>query len=454
MDNGSNNKEIKESGAAVVVDQVAVAVSTILANGCCCIDDNQNSTKCTCLKDAVLMQSNGGHEEQKQLIMSIYYTINQMKMEDGSFNIKKFSAEHLADPSSSHQCTYEIRMSLRDLNYQVPLCHNRLAMFVQLCTGISRIKARHLIGSKCSESTLRNQRHKANLIRHLEAHAVYESKGTRMTRKGNVRQTIKWADPCLRGLEPSKRQKQKFYDKHRVKQLLSSKLTFLMEGHTRSENMMESIGGKVASIPDNMDALLSDLRRNGDIAISNSKWGKAETVLFREIDKDGLKAKAVLGFKAIFESVLHATIPIANIHPSYLKTKVHLPQQQHTDFDLELLERENYNQDKIKLAFTPLTKAGMFLQIWPRRNKPGHIIFVAYKKVLFLPCQALHGGGFLSCPSSHNLRLHFYIYLEGTPLIKKTNIYSQQYMDAKEVYDGLLDCFFEKTPKDGELGQG
>lgn len=103
------------------------------------------------------------------------------------------------------------------------------------------------------------------------------------------------------------------------------------------------------------------------------------------------------------------------------------------------------------LAFVPLTPSGMFLQIWPEKNQPGVVVFVPYQTVLLVPADTVHGGGFLSCPVTHNLRLHFYIYIND--YANKTQKPASEYFDdtrypglypqSQALTNGLLDKFFE-----------
>jgi hypothetical protein len=104
---------------------------------------------------------------------------------------------------------------------------------------------------------------------------------------------------------------------------------------------------------------------------------------------------------------------------AFLKSPGYAPQAPHTDFREEgFIEKSRGN---VFLAFVPLTRAGMFLQIWPVDHEDededapcrGRVLFIPYGKAVLVPGDTIHGGGFLSCPLMENLRLHFYIYLHG-----------------------------------------
>ena len=103
--------------------------------------------------------------------------------------------------------------------------------------------------------------------------------------------------------------------------------------------------------------------------------------------------------------------------------------------------------DELFLAFTPLTKAGMFLQIWPQEDECGVVVFIPHGKLLLMPGSVLHGGGFLTCSIRHNLRMHFYIYLgrSRSRNIQQANEYSEEgsYRIATAIEDGSLDVLFD-----------
>ena len=99
---------------------------------------------------------------------------------------------------------------------------------------------------------------------------------------------------------------------------------------------------------------------------------------------------------------------------SYLRTEQTVPQPPHVDFTWEVIEK---GRDELFIAFFPLTEDGMFLQLWEKgsimlKDKPrkqhGTLIFIPHGKMLIVPSDTIHGGGFKSSGTG-NLRFHLYI---------------------------------------------
>jgi hypothetical protein len=108
------------------------------------------------------------------------------------------------------------------------------------------------------------------------------------------------------------------------------------------------------------------------------------------------------------------------------------------DYTNEHLARLESDQ-AVFIAFFPLTVAGMWLQLWDGPGK-GTLVFCPYRKILVLPGNTMHGGGFMS-DKSGNLRGHLYIFLNTHPLTKdglRTNYcHTWSYKPAK-----TLDHFY------------
>lgn len=116
---------------------------------------------------------------------------------------------------------------------------------------------------------------------------------------------------------------------------------------------------------------------------------------------------------------------------SYMTTERTMFQPAHVDYDYDILRRHGR---RLHLSFFPLTEEGAFLQLWrdpvvgggekeEEREKTsrdddgdavveGTVVFIPYGKMLMVPSETIHGGGFRSGPES-NLRFHLYIALEG-----------------------------------------
>jgi hypothetical protein len=161
---------------------------------------------------------------------------------------------------------------------------------------------------------------------------------------------------------------------------------------------------------------------------------------------------------------------------SFLTTKSSLPQPPHVDYPWDVLET-HAGDESLKIGFFPLTKEGMFLQIWPTADPSedpsieveGQVIFIPHGKLLTVPASTIHGGGFRTselpggngndnnCQSgngrhSGNLRFHLYIATNQASLpAHQTNKYteprdktkelSRRYVDSKHM-EILLENFF------------
>jgi hypothetical protein len=108
-------------------------------------------------------------------------------------------------------------------------------------------------------------------------------------------------------------------------------------------------------------------------------------------------------------------------------------QPAHVDYDYDILQ--TYGK-KLYLSFFPLTQEGAFLQLWRdaivevkskvetgwKSNHynendciddivEGTVVFIPYGKMLIVPSDTIHGGGFRRGMGG-NLRFHLYIALE------------------------------------------
>lgn len=150
---------------------------------------------------------------------------------------------------------------------------------------------------------------------------------------------------------------------------------------------------------------------------------------------------------------------------SFLTTKASVPQPAHVDFDWKVLQECEENSQSLMIGFFPLTKEGMFLQMWPTRASnqengssikiEGEIIFIPYKKILIVPANTIHGGGFRT--TSHeepgrrgNLRFHLYIAtntISGKHRLPEhqTNKYTEQNDKTKELSRRYIDSKHMQT---------
>ena len=131
---------------------------------------------------------------------------------------------------------------------------------------------------------------------------------------------------------------------------------------------------------------------------------------------------------------------------SFLSTDETIPQPAHVDYSWDNLEKYG---DDLDIGFFPLTKDGMFLQVWSRdddRNKiiKGELVYVLYGRLLTLTSKTIHGGGFRTTRNlgKHgNLRAHLYIARNGTSLsITQTNKYTEPGNKRYELSERYVDC--------------
>jgi hypothetical protein len=128
-----------------------------------------------------------------------------------------------------------------------------------------------------------------------------------------------------------------------------------------------------------------------------------------------------------------------------LSTEHTVPQPPHVDYTYEVL-KEHEKHSTLQIGFFPLTKDGMFLQIWqttrschPTVRIEGEIIFIPYGKILVVPASTIHGGGFRT--SSHeeaglygNLRFHLYVATKEAKLpVHQSNKYTEPNDKTKEL---------------------
>eukprot|EP00970_Alexandrium_tamarense_P002096 scaffold283_cov194-Alexandrium_tamarense.AAC.9 len=166
---------------------------------------------------------------------------------------------------------------------------------------------------------------------------------------------------------------------------------------------------------------------------------------------------------AIREALKHDKL---DYRGSYLQTEQTMYQPAHVDYDYPILKQYG---GKLFLAFFPLSKEGTFLQLWKATTKDdyddsttveGTVVYVPYGKMLIVPSDTIHGGGFKrGCTG--NLRFHLYIELleddneafqQGELLNHPMNRYTEEHDRRRELcerfvdangLDRLLGVFFE-----------
>ncbi|KAG7353223.1 hypothetical protein IV203_009272 [Nitzschia inconspicua] len=148
---------------------------------------------------------------------------------------------------------------------------------------------------------------------------------------------------------------------------------------------------------------------------------------------------------------------------SFLSTEYTMPQPPHVDYTYEVL-KEHQEDNTLRLGFFPLTKDGMFLQVWQTSTNydysnqvEGQVIFIPYGKILVVPASTIHGGGFRTSDMEEagmygNLRFHVYVATKDVSLPAhqsnkytepgdKTRELSQRYVDSRHM-ETLLKSLF------------
>ncbi|KAL7492022.1 hypothetical protein ACHAWT_001276 [Skeletonema menzelii] len=131
-----------------------------------------------------------------------------------------------------------------------------------------------------------------------------------------------------------------------------------------------------------------------------------------------------------FELSMKSSLQHSNLtyRGSFMRTESTIYQPAHVDYDYPILEQYGH---KLFLAFFPLTQEGAYLQLWQEPSKDdviaggdpieGTVVFIPYGKMLIMPSDTIHGGGFKR-GSSGNLRFHLYIALEEEEVRREDNI--------------------------------
>jgi len=339
------------------------------------------------------------------------------------------------------------------------LCHNTVATIFSTVAGLER--AELLNGwLRHQERDRKWARTRTNAVHILEQIAnVYPSQKKR----------IEW-DKISLPLGVSTAQAAELASKFKLRKLLQEKHMFVAGTLEADVDVVRPVHGQVISLPDNILEDMPILRKAGnEVDLRNTqKWAKVrlesistsyegllpnadpvryQTLGLLEKKRHKPLRQAIDKLRNLFQNTLGAT-QIDLDYPAFLKTPTHAPQACHIDFtDEEFLKR---SKGKVFLAFVPITCAGMHLQLWPIKNQPGRVLFIPYGKALCVPGDTIHGGGFLSCLLMHNLRLHFYIRINGCVFPKsqanhyldETQFPQSDKLTAKD--GGLLANFFEK----------
>jgi len=251
--------------------------------------------------------------------------------------------------------------------------------------------------------------------------------------------------------------------------LASLSSIIVLSDETRQRDWLNRFGGRLSNVS---SELLEGLRKNAPDVNNMSTVADFNDNLFYHMQQErGLAHFGGLSSSNVEE--LEAVLQANEYLGSFLTTKCSLPQPAHVDYPWEVLE-QHAGDESLKIGFFPLTKEGMFLQVWPTAppsedpsvEVEGQIIFIPHGKLLTVPASTIHGGGFRTTElpeesDNHssqrggyggNLRFHLYIATKQASLpAHQTNKYtepndrtkelSRRYVDSKHM-NVLLKSFF------------
>jgi hypothetical protein len=136
---------------------------------------------------------------------------------------------------------------------------------------------------------------------------------------------------------------------------------------------------------------------------------------------------------------------------SFLSTEYTFPQPPHVDYTYDVL-KEHEEHNTLNLGFFPLTRDGMFLQVWPtsanqecKKVVEGQMIYIPFGKILVLPASTIHGGGFRTSSMEEaglygNLRFHLYIATDHATLpAHQSNKYTERHDQTRELSRRYID---------------
>jgi len=226
----------------------------------------------------------------------------------------------------------------------------------------------------------------------------------------------------------------------------------IMDGENEiSKALLKSFNGKICGVsnalidelkgrsPEKFTAKVGDFNDNLEYAMQNGRG------LLSGDEKNNHNQhfqQLVDDFESLLRAALDTDYSDIQYQGSFLHTETTMPQPAHVDFTWETLE---FQKENLFLAFFPLTADGMFLQIWndvANRNEIsyGKVVFIPYGKMLILPSDTVHGGGFKSSCNG-NLRYHLYISTRNASLPPfQNNKYTEKHNRGLDMSDRFVDA--------------
>ena len=146
--------------------------------------------------------------------------------------------------------------------------------------------------------------------------------------------------------------------------------------------------------------------------------------------------KNIVEFERCMSETIGCSMTNMVYQGSFMKTEKTVPQPPHVDFQWDILDMW---KEKLFIGFFPLTKEGMFLQVWndntcsTNEERNGRIVFIPYGRFLIVPSDTIHGGGF-KVGNGGNLRFHMYIATDKNVLPQfPNNRYTEKNDCSKEL---------------------
>lgn len=225
--------------------------------------------------------------------------------------------------------------------------------------------------------------------------------------------------------------------------------------HDATRSWLEKVNGSLYNLP---TELLESVKHRAPHSF-NARVADFNDNLFYEMQSQR-------GLEHLGLSLVQDLLQAHEYLGSFLTTESSLPQPPHVDYTWDVLDNNatETGEQNLQIGFFPLTKEGMFLQVWPRNDDStttkidGKLIYIPYGNLLVVPASTIHGGGFRTTPGPvkerpyGNLRFHLYLSRNGKNLpTHQTNKYtepndrrkelSQRYVDAPNM-DVLLEYLF------------
>jgi len=392
---------------------------------------HQRKTNCRCLGDLVMH-----HRELASEALDFFCSQLREKIASGSGKPGSFVDKHVRGSQStstplnhaSHP-DYELPVTAAGHPVCIVLCRGAMIELMQLIIGMTADDAKQLFPSQIS---LARKQRKRNLFRILRYFMENPDQGRTSWHR------------ALRGTGLST-STAKYFRNHYDLQAIASRCIMRVDKH--QDWIRNNLGGLVCHVPDaivnkTFPQFKSRGRQPADYknvhknSVGCIRQHYDSLVRFRTVDRvDNKNDKRTFDdveehLKPIIANTLNTPEEMCSIVSAYLVSQGFAPQVCHYDF----VEKDRLKlQGNIHLGLCPLTKSGCYLQAWPRRENPGAlqhgvVLFIPKGRILLLPGDTIHGGGFVSDDQTQDLRLHFYIYTNG----EKPKINHNEYLSLEE----------------------